>query len=386
MVDRGEQTHQVLKELSVQFVSYLSEEGMRGRKLDVSRFSRQHTKLFSGLVGGVSVAGGAWAAVSVWTGSLGLAGNLALSLGLVATPIWVPFAGGVAGLSAAGGALYGLLSVSRSRGRRRQLQSVIGFSKILLKEEEFAPHDERVMRKFLRAKKVKEGDIEKLLQTTPEAAKKIACGHLSEAQRQEIARYIFPLVYTGDGVISSAGRRRFARVCDELELEAGTSSVLSKDYRTRLDAQWSYLRTLIERLNHFVHELMFDSREMELLRQQLELLMSFDPRRSAAGKRSKTLQRLGHRARQPTDDIRDDSVDEAALMSAYAMAHTAVRDGSHRKQLARVFDLLVRQQLSLSPDFAHKLLETRRKIDRMYATTLATLAPTQTPPAPRANA
>ncbi len=387
MVHRGEQTHQVLKEFSVQFVSYMSEEGLRGRKLDVSRFSRQHTKLFSGLVGGVSVAGGAWAAVSVWTGSLGLAGNLALSLGLFATPIWVPLRWRRSrALSGRRGALRTPQCFPSRGGRRRQLQSVIGFSKILLKEEEFAPHDERVMRKFLRAKKVKEADIEKLLQTTPEDAKKIACGHLSEAQRQEIARYIFPLVYTGDGVISSAGRRRFARVCDELELEAGTSSVLSKDYRTRLDAQWSYLRTLIERLNHFVHELMFDSREMELLRQQLELLMSFDPRRVAAGKRNKALQRLGHRAHQPTDDIRDDSVDEAALMSAYAMAHTAVRDGSHRKQLARVFDLLVRQQLSLSPDFTHKLLETRRKIDRMYATTLATLAPTQTPPAPRANA
>ena len=90
MDDRGEQTHAVLKELSVQFVSYISEEGLRGRKLNVSRFSRQHTKLFSGLVGGVGVAGGAWAAVSVWTGSLGVVGNLALSFGLVATPIWVP--------------------------------------------------------------------------------------------------------------------------------------------------------------------------------------------------------------------------------------------------------------------------------------------------------
>lgn len=383
MVDRGEQTHQVLKELSVQFVSYMSEEGLRGGKLDVSRFSRQHTKLFSGLVGGVSVAGGAWAAVSVWTGSLGLASNLALSLGLVTTPLWVPFAGGVAGLTAAGGALYGLLSVSRSRGRRRQLQSVIGFSKMLLRGEEFAPRDERVMRKFLRAKKVKDGDIEKLLETTPELARKIARGHLSEPQRREIARYIFPLVYTGDGVISSSGRRRFARVCDELDLETGTAAALSKDYRARLDAQWSYLRTMIERLNHFAHELMFDSREMELLRQQLELLMSFDPRRAAADKRSKTLQRFGHHAIKPTDDIRDDSVDEAALMSAYAMAHTAVRDVAHRKQLARIFDQLVRQQLSLSPDFTHKLMETRRKIDRMYATTLATLAPTQATEEPR---
>ena len=381
MVDRGEQSRQVLKELSVQFVSYMSEEGLRGRKLDVSRFSRQHTKLFSGLVGGVSVAGGAWAAVSAWTGSLGLVGNLALTLGLTTTPIWVPFAGGVAGLSATGGALYGLLSVSRSRDRRRQLQSVIGFSKILLKEEEFAPPDERVMRKFLRAKKVKEGEVDQLLQTTPELAKKIACGHLSEAQRREIARYIFPLVYTGDGVISSAGRRRFGRVCDQLQLEAGTASTLSKDYRARLDDQWSYLCVLIERLNHFAHELMFDSREMELLRQQLELLMSFDPRRAAVVKRARTLGRLGHRAVQAGDGLSDDSVDEAALMSAYAMAHTAVRDVDHRKELVRVFDRLVRQQLTLSPDYTHKLLETRRKIDRMYATTLATLAP-PTPPKP----
>ena len=373
MADHGEHSREVLKELSVQFVSYMSEEGLRGRKLDVSRFSRQHRKFVSGLVGGVSVAGGAWAAVSVWTGSLGLWGNLALSLGLVSTPIWVPFAGGLAGLSAAGGALYGLLSVSRSRDRRRQLQGVIGFSKILLEEEEFAPHDERVMRKFLRAKKVKDNHVDDLLQTTPERAKQIACAHLSDAQRREIARYIFPLVYTGDGVISSAGRRRFARVCDELQLEAGTASELSKDYRSRLEAQWSYLRTLIERLNHFAYELMFDSYEMELLRQQLELLMSFDPRRGAPDRRARTLQRLGQPSQLPAD-LSDDAVDEAALMSAYALAHTAVRDPAHRKQLARVFDRLVRDLLALSPDYTHKLLETRRKVDRMYATTLAQLA------------
>jgi hypothetical protein len=379
MVDRGEQSRRLLKELSVQFVSYMSQEGLRGRKLDVSRFSRQHTKLFSGLVGGVSVAGGAWAAVSVWTGSLGLAGNMALTLGLAATPIWVPFAGGVAGLGAAGGGLYGLLNVSRGRDRRRQLQSVIGFSKIMLKEEEFAPPDERVMRKFLRAKKVKDGEIEALLQTTPDRAIKIACEHLSEAQRREIARYIFPLVYTGDGVISSAGRRGFGRACDKLQLAPGTAAELSKAYRSGLDAQWSYLCTLIERLNHFVHELMFDSREMELLHQQLELLTGFDPRRVGTMRRTKTLQRLGRTA-NPGHNLSDDSGDEAALMSAYAMAHTAVRDAAHRKQLAQVFDRFVRQQLGLSPTFTHKLLETRRKIDRMYATTLATLAPPKTAP------
>ena len=255
---------------------------------------------------------------------MGVWGSLAFSLGLVTTPIWVPFAGGMAGLTAAGGAIYGLVSFSRSRDRRRMLRGVIGFSKVLLNDDEFQPTDERVMRKFLKAKEFKEGQILELLQTSPDEAKRLAAD-LSQPDRREIARYIFPLVYTGDGVINPVDRRRFAAICAELELEPGDALAISKDYRGRLDSQWAYLRNVALQLNYFADTLAFDGREMEALRQQVDLLIRFDPRKGAVDRRERLLSSLGGRVPEKSSHFVQDVVGEAAIMSAYALAHTAIQ-------------------------------------------------------------
>ena len=248
---RLEQQLQTLKSLSVQFVSYLIEEGFKGQTLDkiVTSFTRHQAKIISGLLGSAGLAGGAWAAVSLWTGSLGLWGGLAYTLGFMTMPVWVPVAGGVAGLTAAGGAVYGVLNLVKSRNKGRKVQSIIGFSKVLIGKDVFEDQDDRLMRRFLKDQKVKDTEIESLLRTTPETARELALKYLSDQERHEIARYIFPLVYAGDGVISTTERRRFARICSQLQLEEGTSTTISQAYRQRLDQQWTYLQNLVRQLN-----------------------------------------------------------------------------------------------------------------------------------------
>jgi len=359
-----------IRELSVQFVTLMMQEGMQGRAVHhaVSTFGKHRTKLLGGILGGAGVAGGAWAALTMWSGSMGVWGSLAFSLGLVTTPIWVPFAGGMAGLTAAGGAIYGLVSFSRSRDRRRMLTSVIGFSKVLLNEDEFQPTDERVMRKFLKAKEFKEGQILELLQTSPDEAKRLAAD-LSQQDRREIARYIFPLVYTGDGVINPVDRRRFAAICAELELEPGDALAISKDYRGRLDSQWAYLRSVAVQLNYFADTLAFDGREMEALRQQVDLLIRFDPRKGAIDRRERLLSSLGGRVAEKSSHFVRDIMGEAAIMSAYALAHTAIQREPDRLRLADIFDGLIDLQTELSPEYKEKLQHTRKRVDRLYRAT-----------------
>ena len=275
MAERLEQGTQALKSLSVHFVSYMIEEGTKGQKLDriLSGFSRHRSKIVGGIVGGAGLAGGAWAAAAMWAGSIGIWGKFALAAGFAATPMWVPVAGSVAGLTAAGGAVMGYLSLARTRGKRRQLQSIIGFSKLFLGiDGSFSADDERLMRRFLSAKKVRGDEADELLGTSPDTARRLAGSSLSAADRREVARYIFPMVYLGDGVISASDRRRFRRVCRELGLNADISRSISQDYRARLTTQWDFLSNMIMRLNYFAHALGFDSREMELLREQLEQL------------------------------------------------------------------------------------------------------------------
>ena len=363
-----------IRDLSVQFVTLMMQEGMQGRAVHhaVSAFGKHRTKLLSGILGGAGVAGGAWAALSMWSGSMGLWGSLAFSLGLVTTPVWVPFAGGMAGLTAAGGAIFGFVSFARNRGRRRMLTSIIGFSKVLLDEEDFQPTDERVMRKFLRAKELKEGQIRELLQTSPDEAKRLAAD-LSPVDRREVARYIFPLVYTGDGVISPVDRRRFAAICAELDLEPGDASDISKDYRGRLDAQWAYVRSVASRLNYFADSLAFDGMEMEALRQQVDLLVRFDPRKGAVERRERLLSSLGGRVRETSSRFVEDVMGEAAVMSAYALAHTAIQRENDRRRLADIFDGLIDRQTELSPEYKEKLQDTRRRVDRLYKATRAQL-------------
>ena len=112
---------QALQTLSVQFVSHLIEEGAKGEALDkiVSSFTRNQAKIVSSILGGAGLATGAWAAISIWTSSLGLWGGVGYALGLVSMPVWVPFVGGAAGLTAAGGAIYGVLNLSKNRQHAR---------------------------------------------------------------------------------------------------------------------------------------------------------------------------------------------------------------------------------------------------------------------------
>ena len=143
-----------LRDLTLHLAAFVLDEVLKGRAVDVAMhaFGRHRTKLMGGLLGGAGAAGGAWAAVSAWASSLGIWGSLGLSLGLLAPPAWIPVAGGLAGLSATGGALAGALSVSRARARRRHLQSIVGLSRFLVGPAGPTAQDERLLRGFLRSR------------------------------------------------------------------------------------------------------------------------------------------------------------------------------------------------------------------------------------------
>ena len=369
-----ERPFQALRALSVQFVSFMIEKGLEGQKLDkiVNGFTRHQTKIVSGVLGSAGLAGGAWAAASVWASSLGLWGSVGYALGLVSMPFWIPVAGGVAGLTAAGGAVYGALSLARSRGKIHKLRSIIGFSKLLINQDEFRAQDLRLMQRFLKAQNVKEKQIETLLKTSPELAQQLALKHLSATERADVARYIFPLVYVNDGVISDAGRRRFNRVCKALRLKNGSATDLSSRYRQRLDVQWSYMKNLVAQLNQFADKLSFDRREMEILREQLEQLVQFDPRRPAAEKKQRLVAQLGAKGKNARLN-RDDTMVEAAVMGAYALAHTAVQSERSRTVLANEFDLLIKDQ-ELAEEYKKGLTNSRQKVDKLYDTTREQIA------------
>ena len=366
-----EQRLQALKSLSIQFVSYMIEEGFKGQKLDkiVASFTRHQTKIISGVLGGAGLAGGAWAAVSLWTSSLGVWSGLAYTLGLVSMPAWVPLAGGVAGLTAAGGAVYGVLTLAKSRGKLRHVQAIVGFSKVLIGRDHFVEEDDRLMRRFLKAQEIKDDKAEDLLQTTPEAARQLARKHLSKEDRAEIARYIFPLVYAGDGLITDAERRRFIRICKELELEEGSAASISKEYRTRLDRQWVYLLNLVRHLNYFADFMVFDGQEMELLRDQLHHLSGFDPRRTGPNKRQKTVDMLGNGDGRTVPLSEEDVLLEAGAMGAYALAQTAIGDPARRVRLIEAFDALIESQRDISDAYKKTLIESREKVDKLYEAT-----------------
>jgi exonuclease VII small subunit len=360
---------QALQTLSVQFVTYLIEEGAKGKAIDkvVTSFTRNQAKIISSILGGAGLATGAWAAISIWTSSLGLWGSFGYALGLVSMPVWVPFVGGAAGLTAAGGAIYGVLNFAKGRQQTRKVRGIIGFSKVLLDREKLEAQDERVLSRFLRARKIKKDEIEKLLSTSSDEAQQLVLRHLSIEERLEIARYIFPLVYNHDGAIGDADRRRFARVCSGLQLKADAAREISQAYRQRLDDQWDYMRQLVDLINHFAVRLTFDGREMELVREQLNQLMRFDPRRTAVTRRERLLAKLGRNAPNPPMQLSDPAA-EAALMGAYAMAHTAVPHIEDRTILERAFDELLDGQ-DLAADSVKSLIATRKKVDKLYAAT-----------------
>ena len=366
-----EQRLKALKSLSVQFVSFMIEEGLKGQTLDkiVASYTRHQTKIVSGILSSAGLAGGAWAAVSLWTSSIGVLGGLKLSLGLLSMPVWVPLAGGVAGLTAAGGAVYGALSLAKSRSKRRHVQSIVGFSKVLVDRDTFVDQDDRLMRRFLQAQDFKVDKAEELLKTTPEEARQLSRKHLSEEDRAEIARYIFPLVYANDGLISDTQRRRFTRICNELGLGEGAAALISKEYRTRLDRQWEYLQILIRQLNFFADFMVFDGQEMELLRDQLHHLSGFDPRRSGAARRQKTVDMLGNGDGKTMALTEEDVLLEAGAMGAYALAQTAIRDPDRRNRLIEAFNSLIDRQTDISDAYKKKLIDSRRKVDKLYEAT-----------------
>lgn len=369
---------QALTSLSVQFVSFIIEEGFKGQTLDkiVAAFTRHQRKIISGVLGSAGIAGGAWAAVSIWAGSLGFWGSMGYTLGVISMPVWVPVVGSMAGLTAAGGAIYGVLNLARSRQQQRKLRSIIGLSKMLIGRDDLDDKDERLLRRFLTAQKVKEEKIRELLQTTPAVACQLV-GGLDGDQRLEIGRYIFPLVYFEDGVISRAISRRFRRICAQLGLADGAATAISQEYRQRLESQWAYFQNLICQLNYFANVLSFDGPEMELLREQLEQLMNFDPRKAAVVRREKMLDLLGRQTgRFATVLDENDVLSEASLMSAYALAQTAVPDLENREQLEKAFDALLEINADLSEEYRTKLVDARQEVDKLYAITRAQILAT----------
>jgi hypothetical protein len=357
--DKGLRT---LQALSVQLVSYIIEEGRNGKALDkiISAFTRHQSKLVSGLLGSAGVAGGAWAAISLWTSSLGIWGSLGYAIGWIAMPVWIPIAGGAAGLTAAGGAIYGMFNFSKERQHTRQLRAIIGFSKMLAGRAE--TDEDKLLRRFLAAQGVEEKKIDQLLQTTPEEAARLAHRHLNAETRREVARYIFPLVYQREGIIGDGERRRFRRVCESLQLEKDAARDISQTYRQRLDDQWSYMDQLIDLLNYFASRLGFDGREMEIVREELNQLMHFDPRRSALQRRERLLAQLGTTAKNPALALENNAA-EAALMGAYAMAHTAAPEREDLSALTAAFADLIAE---LSAKERNKLTASREQIDQLY--------------------
>ena len=110
---------------------------------------------------------------------------------------------------------------------------------------------------------------------------------------------------------------------------------------------------------------------MELLREQLEQLAQFDPRRSAPQKRRKTVDLLGKGDGHCVPLSADDVLIEAAAMGAYALAQTAVQDSNRRTQLETAFEAFVNAQEDLSAAYKKTLIASRKKVDKLYQTTRA---------------
>ena len=371
LAERGKEAFQ---SLAVQFVSQLFSEANEGKALDkiVSAFARNQASLISGLLGSAGVAGGAWAAVSLWTSSLGLWSSVGYAIGWISLPFWIPLAGGAAGLTAAGGAIYGVLHLTKGRQQRHRLRAIIGFSKMLAGRADMEGSDEKVLRRFLRAQDIDENEIAPLLATSPQQAQHLANRYLTVDARREIARYIFPLVYQEQGVIGDGERRRFNKVCQSLHLGDGAARHISQAYRQRLDDQWTYMTELVALLNYFASTLGFDGREMEIVREELHQLMRFDPRRGAERKRERLLGALGE-AVSPGERLPTAPVSESALMGAYAMAHTAAPDREDIAPLIEAFSTLL-EQGQIDAKERKKMQRSRTKIDELYQLTRRQIA------------
>ncbi|MGY8822816.1 MAG: hypothetical protein ACKVJG_02600 [Candidatus Latescibacterota bacterium] len=189
--------------------------------------------------------------------------------------------------------------------------------------------EEKLLRRFLAAQAVEEKDIDQLLSTTPDEAEQLARQHLDARSRNEVAREI------------------------------------SQNYRQRLDEQWADMDQLIALLNDFASSLGFDGREMEIVHEELNQLMFFYPRRTAADKRERLLTQLGAPPQHLT--LVGQSA-EAALMGAYAMAHTAVPEQEDLSALiAAFYDVMTRANIGKKE--RKKLVQSRCEVDQLYLAT-----------------
>ena len=363
---------EALKGLSVNLVTHLNQISFTDQSIDraLSAFARHQTKVLSSLLTGAGAAGGIWAAFTLWTSSLGIWGSMGYALGLVTAPVWIPLAGGAAGLTAAGGAVFGALHLWRSRARKHKLQAIIGFSKAMLNRDEFDQADKEAIEDLLRQQQTSAKNIEELLATTPKTAQRLA-DQIDATDQWEVARHLFPLVYAESGIITDQSRRCFDRICTYLDLSRDDARRISVEYRQNLDRQWTFLSALVRQVNPLADALGFDHREMETLREQLEQLAYFDPRRSSTNRRHKLLGQLG-RYTEPLATI--DPLYEATAVGAYTLAQSAIYKPERLDQLDRIFDQLAAVESNLSADRQQHLTGLRNKVARLFDATRRQIA------------
>lgn len=124
------------------------------------------------------------------------------------------------------------------------------------------------------------------------------------------------------------------------------------------------MRRLVQGLNYFADELVFDLRELESVRDLLERLTRFDPRRSGIRLRADLLARLGRDG--GAGRAVDGPIEEASLVAAYALAQTALNNDNERQRLASAFDRLIACWRQLSADEVERLRRSRERVDRIY--------------------
>jgi hypothetical protein len=262
--------------------------------------------------------------------------------------------------------VYGALTLVRGRHQRLKLHCITDLSKELVGDGDFNTQEEQAMLTFLQGHKIKENLIDRLLETTPATALEVAHKHLSAEERLEVARYIFPLVYTGDGIITDTDRRRFRRVCSQLELPDDHPGLISHDYRQRLDRQWQYLSALVKRLNYFTLILQLNNIQINSLKEQLNELLHFDPRRATAERRAKLLATLNGQPKNRAEPISTDPLDTASLIGAYSLMHTVAIEPDRRRHLTEAFTTLVEGCPGLGDKDQHSLQDSRERIDNLY--------------------
>ena len=65
----------------------------------------------------------------------------------------------------------------------------------------------------------------------------------------------------------------------------------------------------------------------------------------------------------------EDVLLEAGAMGAYALAQTAIRDPDRRNRLIEAFNSLIDRQTDISDAYKKKLIDSRRKVDKLYEAT-----------------